>query len=159
MRSRRGLAVVAVAVAALGVLLVSRARAPSVTAGRTRAVYVFSCCERLAPVPTWRRGETVRLAWRASLEPLAGAASPSRVTLRASLSGPFPSVADLKARAARARPVVTAAPVETSTSDGRSPVLVLPLPPATRPGLYNLQTSSSSGGGTVRSETVVRVVG
>jgi hypothetical protein len=120
---------------------------PSTTVGAS-----YSCC-RVEDLRDYAAGETVALHW---------IVQPGRafgVELTAVLTGPYGSIDELKAGAAKG-PATYAAPTLHPTGDvSEEPVSLIPLPPSAAPGIYNLEWAVTEAGGEVRSAAMIRVVG
>jgi hypothetical protein len=123
----------------------------------------YTCCSNSVVATTWHPGQQMPVVWtRTDTVPAGHGFEP--VTLSAVLTGPYRDAAALKAAVTkgqlnrRAGPVTAAAPrMRISRTPPRSPVSIITIPADAPPGMYNLQTSESSGGGTVTGESIVSV--
>ncbi|HXW88678.1 MAG TPA: hypothetical protein VEJ42_10495 [Streptosporangiaceae bacterium] len=144
----------AVCVLTAGLVVAGCAAAPGGTAGPP----AFTCCAASVTAQVWRPGQQIRLTWTKLRVPQAAG---QRTTLKAVLTGPYRSVAALKAATAngsgRAR-VVDAAPVlQVPARPASAPVSIVSLPAGLPAGLYNLQLSASSDGVTAGWSSVISV--
>jgi hypothetical protein len=119
--------------------------------------FQFICCAN-AEVLThaWHPGQVITLQWSAESAGMTAADSQVPITLTAIFTGPYASVAALKAGRTHAATLV-ASPIHVTdrTSDGAISTIALPLDMAA--GWYSLATSSKSAGGSVGSATVIQV--
>ena len=115
----------------------------------------FTCCSSDDASPVRHPGDTVELHWFATSSDPSAAGAVITVRLDAGLSGPFESVADLKAADA---PAAISAPtvVATAASDD-APVSVIQIPEDAQAGFYDLSTTLSHDGSRHSSKRVIRV--
>jgi methionine-rich copper-binding protein CopC len=116
-----------------------------------------SCCVETSLQTDWHPGGTVTLHWIVASAGTTTDPSAAPITLTAALSGPFASVAALKA-AGSGPETMTAAPLHLSARNPGNPVSTIALPMNLVAGWYNLVYSVNSGpGNSVGGATVIRV--
>ncbi|HXZ66631.1 MAG TPA: hypothetical protein VEH05_17970 [Streptosporangiaceae bacterium] len=129
------------------------------TPGGTPGPPAFTCCAASVTAQVWRPGQQIRLTWTELRVPQEAG---QRTTLKAVLTGPYRTVAALKAASAnggsaRARVVDAAAVLRVPARPASRPVSVVSLPADLPAGLYNLQFSASSDGVTAGWSSVISV--
>jgi hypothetical protein len=119
------------------------------------ALQSYSCCSSRDILTVRHPGETMRLHWIATpLAPSSNSAV-STVRMKASLSGPFGSVSQLKASHS---PVTMTAPtVITTDRVGGAPVSIILIPEDARAGEYNLTTTVDQDSGQISGGSVIQV--
>jgi len=123
----------------------------------------YTCCSDSVVTTTWHPGQQLPVAWtRTATVPTGHGFEP--VSLSAVLTGPYKDAAALKAAESKGqllrgpRPITAAAPrMLISRNPPRSPVSVITIPADAPPGMYDLLTGISSGGGSVTGASVVTV--
>jgi len=115
--------------------------------------FAYSCC--VGQDAVYHPGETVSLHW--SVTPVVDS-SPATlpVTLTVQLTGPFSDASEAKVGPSPGTTLV-AAPIETTTAVGSSPVSTITFPVATAPGYYNLTFATSTRGSTVSGTSTILV--
>jgi hypothetical protein len=99
-------------------------------------------------------GEVLTVHWiRQTAASVSGPAGAAPLTLTAQLDGEFAGAAEAKAPNAVATEHVRAAPVRVIDRATTTPVSRLRIPVNAAPGLYNLTTTVSFGGGSTASGT------
>ncbi|MFR9780613.1 hypothetical protein ACL02O_31775 [Micromonospora sp. MS34] len=127
------------------------------------APVTYTCCEARDIDRLYQPGETLTVHWTVVPPAEPGGTRP-QVQLTARLTGPFTTVADLKAAAEGNRSTsgsvtFTAAPVRPSGTPDERPVSTIVIGPDALPGYYNLVTAlvgddnTASGGA-----SIVRIV-
>jgi len=135
-----------------------------VTTKASPVSYTYECCRDSVVNTVYRPGEILRLQWIrvASASGQVGRTSPATFTLRASLSGPFSSVATLKTSSVSSSAQlgstgITAAPLKVSGRIALSPVSLIRIPLTAGSGYFNLSFRESSGAWSMGSATIIRV--
>ncbi|MEV0156650.1 hypothetical protein AB0H57_23380 [Micromonospora sp. NPDC050686] len=123
----------------------------------------YTCCPAEDVDKLYRPGQTLTAHWAVESAEQPGG-TPPQVELTAHLTGPFATVADVKA-AAEGVPAVaglvtfTAAPVRPSGRADERPVSTIVIGPDAKPGYYNLVTAVGDGDNAASGgESIVRVV-
>src|SRR5262245_54006723 len=144
-----------VGAALLGLALAACGSPPTPTVTYTR--YQFTCCQASDVDRAWRPGETLTVHWIAKEGMPTADATRHRVTLSATLSGPYADAASLKSGAAATRRLqATTITVDDRTS--AAPVSTIALPPDLPAGLYNLAIEVDTGQGNgMTAASVVRI--
>ncbi|HET7467870.1 MAG TPA: hypothetical protein VFL29_14525 [Candidatus Dormibacteraeota bacterium] len=122
--------------------------------------YRLTCCAQGDIERTWQPGTAVDLHWIPSTTEVTAVNPSHRVTITATLSGPYADVLTLKQGKTAAREV----PGSTVTYDDRvapaaGTVMTFLLPADLPPGLYNLETNWDFGAGDSASAGSVVQVG
>ena len=120
------------------------------------AEFTYTCCRAADINPVRHPGDVVQLHWTSRLSTPARSQHVVHVRLSASMTGPYPSVADLKA-APTTRPGVVADRALTTDHAGGAPVSTLAIPKNAAPGFYNVTTSVADPGGRVSGSSVIRI--
>jgi hypothetical protein len=119
------------------------------------ALQSYSCCSSGDISAVRQPGETVRLHWIATPLGPSSKSAVSDVRLKASLSGPFASLSELKAAN---RPAAVTAPVVVTTDRvGEAPVSIIVIPKDAPAGDYNLTTTIDQDGGQISAGSVIQV--
>jgi hypothetical protein len=147
-------------VAALNALVVSvlvgcSPSSPTVAVGY--AQFRFTCCANSGALThAWRPGQVITLQWSAESAGMTADDAQHPVTLTAIFTGPYASVAALKAGGAHSENLV-AAPIHVTdrTSGGALSTIALPLDLAA--GWYNLLTTIKSAESSTGGATVIQV--
>lgn len=165
---RRFIAAVLMVGGAIALSIVARSGgtgSPATTGESNVATYTYSCCSAILVDTVYHPGGVVVLRWRRDVAP-PGANGRGDYLLSARLSGPFPSVEELKTTIAGSPnahvALNLASPVtRVSNTSGASPVTRLRVPTTAAPGYYNLSiTIGSSPRSVVMSAaSIVRVAG
>jgi hypothetical protein len=134
------------ATAVLTALVVAACASPSTTSGHEYEQFRFSCCAGTDLQTAWHPGDHVALHWVVESSGTTTNPTPSPITLTADLSGPFESVAALKAAGTEPE-TLTATPLHVSDLNPGNPVSTIVLPADLADGWYNL-VSSVNGLGT-----------
>jgi hypothetical protein len=117
----------------------------------------FTCCVNSDLQKAWHPGEEMALHWIAASAGMTSDATGVPIELSAVLSGPYASVATLKAGGSHAR-ALAASPIAVTDRTPGDPVSGIVLPLDLPAGWYNLTfTIRSAGGNLVESATVVQV--
>jgi hypothetical protein len=117
----------------------------------------FTCCVNSDLQQAWHPGREMTLHWIAESAGMTSDATGHSITLTAVLTGPYASVAVLKAGGPHARTLAASAIAVTDGTRG-NPVSSIALPLDLPPGMYNLAfTIKSAGGNVVGSATVIQV--
>jgi hypothetical protein len=119
--------------------------------------FQFTCCANAgALIHTWHPGQVITLQWSAVSAGMTPTDTRHSITLMATFTGPYATVAALKAGGThRSALVASSVGVTDRTSDGAVSTISLPFDMAT--GLYNLATISKSAGGSTGGATVIQV--
>jgi hypothetical protein len=145
---------------AAALLLGACASQPSASSPAIYPIHSYRCCSDFDPQVAWHAGQHVTLHW----EPVAGAPTADnhshQVTLRLTLTGPFPSVDALKQGINQGHTPagvrsIDAAALSASDRSVDTPVSELDLPPNLAPGYYNLASSAGIGGNTAGGSGIV----
>ena len=109
---------------------------------------------------TWHAGQHITLHWQATPRTLTSNRHGSQVTLRLTLTGPFPTVAALKQAISQGNnPAgvrsIEAAPLTVSDRTEATPASELDLPANLAPGHYNLGWSAGTGGNSVAASGIL----
>jgi hypothetical protein len=119
----------------------------------------YTCCDASVVSTRWHPGQQLPVSWTRTATVPAGQRFPA-VTLSAVLTGPFSKTAALKAAISqghRGSLTTRAAKITISRDPPASVISVITIPASAPPGFYNLETSESSGGGTVSGATIITV--
>ena len=128
---------------------------PSVAVGYEQ--FRFTCCvnsEALTHV--WHPGQSITLQWSTEGAGMTSDDTQHAITLMATVTGPYASVAALKAGGAHAT-TLTAPPMRVTDRTSRGVVSTIALPLDLAPGWYNLATAIQSAGGRTGGATVIEV--
>ena len=117
---------------------------------------LYQCCAATDVEGPWRVGTTQLVRW---VPPIDAPEQPvaADMTLRASISGPFDTVAELKNSEGVGRTSYVAPDVTTGMDQGAPPASVFTIPVDAPTGFYSLETSVTRGGSTLSSGSVVEV--
>ena len=147
-----------VAAAGVGLSAFDAACSPSIPpSGVSYEQFRFTCCANSdALLRAWHPGQGLTVQWVAESVGVTPDDTQHQVTLRALLTGPYTSVAALKAGGVH-RATLLAAPLHVTDRSPGNPVSTIALPLDLAPGWYNLATTIQSATGTVGSSTVIQV--
>jgi hypothetical protein len=137
-------------------VLMSACSSPSPTNAIGYASFSFTCCSSSDVLQAWHPGREVALHWMGESAGVTSDDAKHSITLTAVLTGPYASVALLKAGGAHAY-TVYASSMRVTDRTPRNPVSTIGLPIALPAGLYNLATNIRSAGGSVSSASVIKV--
>jgi hypothetical protein len=122
------------------------------TAGEASNDVTFECClghdwsSAAADPRTWRPGEQVQITWIESAHPAPGSAEDT-MFLSANMSGPWPTVAELRdLYEPDSDQVAAARVVRWSTESASSATSVITIPADAASGYYDLQFSAAAQG-------------
>lgn len=128
--------------------------------GQTNAVgynsFRFNCCAGSDVLQAWHPGQQVALHWIGESAGVTSDDTKHPIMLTAVLTGPYASVALLKAGGAHPDTVYASSIQVTDRTLG-NPVSTIRLPIALPAGWYNLATNIRSAGGSVSSASVIKV--
>ena len=116
----------------------------------------FTCCANSDVLQAWHPGHDVTLHWIGESAGVTSDDVSHRITLTAVLTGPYVSVALLKAAGGYAD-TVSASPMQVTDRTPGNPVSTIGLPIDLPAGWYNLATTIRSAGGSVSSASVIKV--
>jgi hypothetical protein len=162
-RTRSPLILLVAIVLFFGFSFLDRHNTP-VTTKTSPVSYTYECCKDSVVNTVYRPGEILRLQWTrvAQVSGEVGPTSHAMFTLRASLSGPFSSVATLKTTSASSSTQpgstgISAAALKVSGRIASSPVSLIRIPLTAGSGYFNLSFRVSSGAWSVGGATIIRV--
>jgi hypothetical protein len=116
----------------------------------------FTCCASSDVLQAWHPGHEVALHWIGVTAGVTSDDTKHPITLTAVLTGPYASVALLKAGGAHADTVFTS-PMQVTDRTPGNPVSTIGLPIDLPAGWYNLATTIRSASGSVSSASVIKV--
>jgi hypothetical protein len=116
----------------------------------------FTCCASSVVLQAWHPGHDVALHWIGESAGVTSDDAKHPITLAAVLTGPYASVALLKAGGAHAD-TIFASPMHVTDRTPGNPVSSIGLPIDLPAGWYNLATTIRSAGGSVSSGSVIKV--
>jgi hypothetical protein len=116
----------------------------------------FTCCAGSDVLQAWHPGHEVALHWMGESAGVTSDDTHHPITLTAVLTGPYASVALLKAGGAHAD-AVYASPMQVTDRTPGNPVSTIGLPIDLPAGWYNLAANIRSAGGSVSSASVIKV--
>lgn len=127
----------------------------------SRATFSYTCCRTPLAASVYHPGQTIEVRWI----PVSNAPSEEpvvTVTLGASISGPYSSVASLKSSFARPTPVLgttnsSALLLRHSNLTTSSLVSRILIPPGAGPGYYELTDTLTSGSTSSRGGVIIRI--
>ena len=158
MRQRGNVLAAVVVVLGFGFLVAGCSRqAPAPAVGY--ASYQYSCCQPGLPTVAYP-GQVIALRWTSTAQLPTASTATTAVILSASVTGPFPDVAALKAAMSAdipPAPIVTAADVHTTDRVGGTPNSSLQLPAEAPPGFYDVRTTAASGGAAFSGGGILQV--
>ncbi|MFI5287851.1 MAG: hypothetical protein ACHQ4F_16260 [Candidatus Dormibacteria bacterium] len=130
---------------------------PSPTVAVRYAQFQFTCCANAdALVHVWHPGQVITLQWSAQGAGMSFADVQHPITLSAMFTGPYTSVAALKAGGTHSETLrASSIRVTDRTSGGAVSTIALPLDLAA--GWYNLVTTIKSSGGSTGGAMVIQV--
>jgi hypothetical protein len=137
-------------------VLVSACSSPGSTIAIGYEHFRFTCCASSDVLQAWHPGHDVALHWIGENAGMSPDATPHAMTLTAVLTGPYASVAMLKAGGAHAD-TIAASPLQVSDRTPGNPVSTFGLPIGLPVGWYNLAFKVRSQGGSVGGASVVQV--
>jgi hypothetical protein len=129
--------------------------------GPTAAVsfeqFQFTCCANSqALTHSWHPGQVITLQWSAQSAGTTATDAQHPIALTAIFTGPYASVAALKARGPHSATLLSSALHVTDRTAG-SALSTITLPLDLAAGWYDLVTSSQSAGGSTGGATVIQV--
>lgn len=127
------------------------------SAGPVRAVSGFTCCTARDINRVYHPGDVVTIHWIIDTTQAAAPARPASVTLTAALDGGFATAADAKSGRTAGTRQVRAEPVRVTDGTTVAPLSRLRIPDDATPGLYNLTTTTATGGITMSGTSIIRV--
>jgi hypothetical protein len=116
----------------------------------------FTCCVTSDLQQAWHPGQELTVRWIAESAGMTSDATGHPITLTAVLTGPYASVAVLKAGGPHTR-TLAASPIPVTDRTSGNPVSSIALPLDLPVGWYNLAFTIKSAGGNVGSATVIQV--
>jgi hypothetical protein len=119
----------------------------------------YTCCDDSVVSTRWHPGQQLTVGWTRTATVPAGHHFEA-VTLSAVLTGPFSHAAALKSAISQGHHgslTVQSAKITISRDPPASAASVITIPASAPPGFYDLETTESSGGGTVAGESVITV--
>jgi hypothetical protein len=145
----------ALATGATAVLL-SACSTSSPTTDTSYQSFRFTCCASSDVLQSWHPGHEVALHWIRESAGMTSDDMKHAITLAAVFTGPYASVALLKAGGAHAKTVYSLSMQVTDRTPG-NPVSTIGLPIDLPVGWYNLATTIRSAGGSVSGASVIKV--
>lgn len=119
--------------------------------------FSFSCCAGLDASPVAHPGETLTFRWNVESSGVSPDSTGSAVTLTALLTGPYGSVALLKAGGVHSE-TISAAAIHSTTEAPGDPISTIKLPSDLPSGWYNAAfVTRFQSGSRVSSATVIEV--
>ena len=119
--------------------------------------FQFTCCANSAALThAWHPGQVITLQWSAESVGMTADDSQHPITLTAILTGPYASVASLKAGGTHSETLL-ASPMRVTDRTASSADSQIALPLDLAPGWYNLVTTIKSPGGSTSGATVIQV--
>jgi hypothetical protein len=137
-------------------VFVSACSPPSSANALGYASFRFTCCASSDVLQAWHPGHEVALQWIGESAKVTSDDTKLLITLTAVLTGPFASVALLKAGSAHAD-TLYASPMQVTDRTSGNPVSTIGLPIDLPAGWYNLAATIRSAGGSVSSASVIKV--
>jgi hypothetical protein len=104
----------------------------------------------------WHPGQLIAVQWTAESTGMTADDTQHRITLTALLTGPYTSVAALKAGGLPSE-TLKAAPLLVTDRTPGNPITTIALPLDLAAGWYNLATTASTAGGSGGGATVIQV--
>lgn len=124
------------------------------------AIFSYTCCRSSDVDTVYRPGDTVTIHWIATSDPSQRSTSAHPVVLTASLTGAFGNAQAAKHSATNVvAQTRRAEPIRTTDQVGGIPVSKIALPKDAAPGLYDLRTVMTTGGGSVTGAGIIRIAG
>lgn len=121
------------------------------------AQFRFTCCaDSEALTQAWHPGQVITLRWSAESAGTTAADVQHPITLSAIVTGPYPSVAALKAGGTHPETLL-ASPVRVTDRTSGGAVSTIALPLDLSAGWYNLVTTIKFSGGSTGGSTVIQV--
>jgi hypothetical protein len=128
---------------------------------RAKATYSYSCCRSSVLDATYHPGAVIRLPWIATANTPGTSSAEVMVTLEATISGPYKTVASLKFAFAQHTPRLgqfnaEAIHIHVSSDSAERYVSVIRVPSNAKSGFYELTTTTlmpslvTSGGAVIR---------
>lgn len=147
-----------VATAALGLsAFISGCSSPIPPSGVSYEQVRFTCCvNSTALLRAWHPGQKMTVEWGAESAGTTADDTQHAITLTALLTGPYASVAAVKASGIHSATLL-APPLHVTDRSPGSPVSTIALPLDMAAGWYNLATTIRSDAGTVDGSTVIQV--
>ena len=130
-------------------------------ANKTNATFTYSCCTASFVNSPYHPGEVMRLPWTRTAH-VPGALKTEMVTLSATITGPYKTVALLKTAFARHTPRLgefnaKAAQIRVSDASGKRCFQLVKVPDVATAGFYELTTSVTTHSLVTSEGTVFRV--
>lgn len=126
---------------------------------RDKPWVTFTCCRSTDVDRAYHPGETIRIHWIANFQPHGSTGEAVPITLIARVVGSFPSAGQMKHNLNVRGAGIASGPIHvTEQSLGRNPISVIRLPRNISPGVYDLVTTITDGGGVVSGAASVKVV-
>jgi len=146
---------------AVSTIVLSPISAGAQTSKSTRVTFSYDCCTELLVNAVHHPGDALALKWIQTTNPPNNYAA-TTITLSASVSGPFSSVASLKSAFARSHPkygVINSKAIVIRLSDQKSahPVSMIQIPADASKGFYELTTTVKEGSTAISGGAVIRV--
>lgn len=122
------------------------------------AQFQFMCCANSeALTHAWHPGQVITLQWSAESTGVTATDARNPITLSAIVTGPYTSVAALKAGGTHAQTLV-APPMRVTDRTSENAFSTIALPFDLPAGWYDLVTAIKSAGGSVGGATVIQVL-
>jgi hypothetical protein len=146
------------ATAALGLSVFLPACSPPIpTNGVSYEQFRFTCCVNSgALLRSWHPGQDITVQWMTASAGMTSDDTQHPITLSALLTGPYASVAALKAGGTHSAALL-ASPLHVTDRTPGNPASTIALPLDLAAGWYNLATTIQSAGGIVSGATVIQV--
>jgi hypothetical protein len=145
------------AISALAASVVVGCSPSSPTVAVSFEQFQFTCCANSeALTHAWHPGQVITLQWSAQGAGMTATDAPHQIALAAIFTGPYASVAALKARGPHSETLLSSAlRVTDRTSSSALSTITLPIDLAA--GWYDLVTSITSARGSTGGATVIQV--
>lgn len=137
-------------------VLMSACSSSTPTNAVSYASFRFTCCAASDALQAWHPGHEVALHWIGESAGMTSDDTKHSITLTAVLTGPYASVAVLKAGGAHAD-TIYASPLQVTDRTPGNPVATIGLPIDLPAGWYNLATIIRWAGGSVSGASVITV--
>jgi hypothetical protein len=130
---------------------------PSPTTGVSYEQFRFTCCANSeALLQVWHPGQVITLQWTAETAGMTSDNAQHPITLATRVTGPYASVAALKAGGTHSETFI-ASPIQVTDRTSGSPVTTIALPLDLAAGWYNLVTTITSAAGSTGGASVIHV--
>jgi hypothetical protein len=137
-------------------VLMSACSSPSPTNAVAYQSFRFTCCASSDVLQAWHPGHDVVVHWIGERAGTTSDATQHPITLTAVLTGPYASVALVKAGGAHPD-TIAASPMHVTDRTPGDPVSTIGLPTNLPAGWYNFAFNIQSAGGRVGGSTVIKV--